>query len=96
VVEVKKKDSESSESLIRRFNRRVQQSGVLLRTKKAQYYTETPNERKVKDRAIRRSKIMEKKEYLRKIGKLDDLMAKTKGRGRTRGLVKLLGVKIKK
>ena len=95
MVEVKKKDNESSESLIRRFNRRVQQSGVLLRTKKDQYFASTPNDRKVKDKAIRRSKIKEKKEYLRKIGKLDDLMAKTKGRGRTRSLAKLLNVKFK-
>ncbi len=95
MVEVKKKDNESSESLIRRFNRRVQQSGVLLRTKKDQYFESAPNPRKLKDKAIRRSKIREKKEYLRKIGKLDELMAKSKGRGRTRSLAKLLNVKLK-
>lgn len=95
MVEVKKKDNESSEGLIRRFNRRVQQSGVLLRTKKDQYFEPTPNERLLKQKAIRRTKIREKKEYLRKIGKLDELMAKSKGRGRTRSLAKLLNVKFK-
>lgn len=95
MVEVKKKDNESSESLIRRFNRRVQQSGILLRTKKGQHYAPPMNERKTKEKAIRKSKISEKKEYLRKIGKLDEIMAKSKGKGRVRSLAKLLNVKMK-
>jgi ribosomal protein S21 len=95
VVEVKKKDNESSESLIRRFNRRVQQSGILLRTKKGQYYVPAPNERQNKEKAIRKAKISDKKEYLRKIGRLDEIMAKSKGRGRVRSLAKLLNVKLK-
>jgi len=53
------------------------------------------NERKTKEKAIRKSKISEKKEYLRKIGKLDEIMAKSKGKGRVRSLAKLLNVKMK-
>jgi len=72
VVEVRKKDGESIESLIRRFSKRVQQSGVLIRAKKSRFKESEKNRREQRDDAIRRQKIREKKEYLRKIGKLDD------------------------
>jgi len=72
VVEVKKKDGETIESLIRRFSKRVQQSGVLIRAKKSRFREEAKNRREQRVDAIRRHKIREKKDYLRKIGKLDD------------------------
>jgi len=72
VVEVKKKESETTESLIRRFSKRVQQSGVLIRAKKGRFKEPTKNKREAKEDAIRRQEGKEKKEYLRKIGKLDD------------------------
>ena len=37
MIEVKKKDRETSESLIRRFGRRVQQSGVLVQARKIRF-----------------------------------------------------------
>lgn len=72
MVEVRKKDSETSESLIRRFSKKVQQSGVLIRAKKTRFHEPSKNKRKVKEDALRRKDIKSKKEYLRKIGKLEE------------------------
>lgn len=73
MVEVKKREGESVESLIRRFTKRLQQSGKLLRVKKGKFYQPPKNKRQIKDEALRRKVLRETKEYLRKIGRLDDI-----------------------
>lgn len=80
MVEVKRREGESSESLLRRFTKRVQQSGVLIRAKKGKFKEARKSKREMREDAIRRRKIKEKKEYLRKIGKLDEFLKKKKGR----------------
>ena len=70
---MRKKDGESVESLLRRFTKRLQQSGKLLRVKKGQFYQTPKNKREQKEDALRRKELRETKEYLRKIGKLDDI-----------------------
>ncbi len=72
MVEVRRKEGESVESLLRRFTKRVQQSGVLLRAKRGRFYEPPKTKRKVREDALRRKGIREHKEYLRKIGKLDE------------------------
>jgi len=72
LVEVKRKEGESAESLLRRFTKRVQQSGVLLRAKRARFFESPKTKRETREDAIRRKSIRERKEYLRKIGKLDE------------------------
>lgn len=84
VVEVKKKEGESLESMLRRFTRRVQQSGILLRAKRGKHYERPKTDREEKEDAIRRTKIRSKREYLRKIGKLEELMPRRRF-GRRRG-----------
>ncbi|MFH1367133.1 MAG: 30S ribosomal protein S21 [Patescibacteria group bacterium] len=73
MVEVRKRDGESAESLIRRFTKRLQQSGKLLRVKKGRYFQPPKNKRQVKDEALRRKILRETKDYLKKIGRLDDI-----------------------
>jgi len=95
VVEVKKKEGESTESLIRRFTKRVQSSGVLLRAKENRYYSTKKSKLEKKEDAARRDQIKEKKELLRKIGKLDDFIDPR--RPNKRGTIKkLLQAKVKK
>ena len=95
MVEVKKKEGESLDSLLRRFTKKVQASGVLLRAKKGRFYTSDPSKREVRERAKRRALILEKKEYLRKIGKLDEILERKKPGKRPRGIAKkILAVKI--
>ncbi|MBU0597707.1 30S ribosomal protein S21 [Patescibacteria group bacterium] len=72
MVEVKKKDGESTESLIRRFTKKVQSSGVLIRAKKGRFYAPKKTQRESREDAARRTLIRDKKEYLRKIGKLEE------------------------
>ena len=72
MVEVRRKEGESVESLLRRFTKRVQQSGVLLRAKRARFFESPKTKREVREDAIRRKSIRDRKEYLRKIGKLDE------------------------
>lgn len=79
MVEVKKRENESSESLVRRFTKRVQQSGVLLRAKKRRFYENPKNKRAVKEDALRRMAIREQREILRKIGKLEEFDLKKRG-----------------
>lgn len=97
MVEVKKKEGESVDSLLRRFTKKVQASGVLLRAKKGRFYASAPSKREIRERAKRRNLIQEKKEYLRKIGKLDEILEQKKPGKRTRGIAKkILMIKINK
>lgn len=79
MIEVHKRNNESSESLLRRFSKRVQQSGVLLRAKKRRFYERGKNKRAVRVDALRRMAIREERELLRKTGKLEEFDLKRRG-----------------
>src|SRR3989344_3812182 len=72
MVEVKRKPNESMGSLLRRFNRFVQQSGVLLKAKNDQYRQKKMNERKEKNADIMGMHLGELRKRLTKLGKYDD------------------------
>lgn len=72
MVEVYRRDNESTESLVRRFMRRVQQSGVLLQARKVQFFTRKKSKRKVREAAMRRAKLQAERERLVKLGELDE------------------------
>jgi len=72
VAEVKRKKSETFESLLRRFHKKLQQSGRLIQSRKIRFYEPQKNKTKVRREALRRREIQEKREYLKKIGKLKD------------------------
>lgn len=69
---IKRREKESNERLLRRFSRRVQTSGLLLRTKKRQYHEPAKNRNRLRRDALRRLQIRNRLEYLRKIGALDE------------------------
>jgi ribosomal protein S21 len=85
VVEVRKKDNESTESLLRRFTKRVQLSGVLLEAKKGQYKEPSKSRQQRRVSALRRNKIRSKREYLKKIGKLEEIQDRRYHRSSSRG-----------
>lgn len=72
MIEVKKKDRESSESLIRRFSRRVQQSGVLVRARKTRFRTDEKTKREMIAGAIYKDKVRKVVSKLKKMGKFDE------------------------
>jgi small subunit ribosomal protein S21 len=69
LVEVKKKDNESFENLLRRFNRKVQQSGVLVRARKIRFFDKPKSRNLQRSAAQRRSVARAQKEELKKLGK---------------------------
>lgn len=69
MVEVKKKENESFDSLLRRFNRKIQQSGVLIRARKTRFFEPPKSRNLLKVAARRRSQIRAEKEELKKMGK---------------------------
>ena len=75
MLEVKKKDHESFEGLIRRFTKKTIQSGKIIQAKKIQFHQKPLSKRAQKNKAIRRENVKQQKEYLRKIGKLDDILS---------------------
>ncbi|MEI6288542.1 MAG: 30S ribosomal protein S21 [bacterium] len=72
MAEVKRKKSETFEALVRRFSKKVQQSGRLIQTRKIRYFEKKKNKTAVRAAASRRQEIQTKRDYLKKIGKLDD------------------------
>ncbi|MBI5370041.1 30S ribosomal protein S21 [Candidatus Uhrbacteria bacterium] len=77
MVEVKRKKTESFESLLRRFSRRLQQSGNALEARKIRFFAVDPNKNKQRASALRRNQIRLKREYLERIGQLKDEPRKT-------------------
>ncbi len=76
--EIKRKNKESFESLLRRFSKQVQQSGKLLQVRKVRFFKKKKNTRALKESALRKQMIENKKEYLKRIGKLKDTFPGTK------------------
>lgn len=57
MIEVKKKERERFDSLLRRFNREVQQSGILTIVKQNRFFETAPNRRLRRQAAIRKNVI---------------------------------------
>lgn len=70
MAEVKRKKGETFESLMRRFSKKVQQSGRLIQSRKIRFFEAKKNRTRVRAAASRRAEINSKREYLKKIGKL--------------------------
>jgi ribosomal protein S21 len=67
MIQVTRKDSkESIENMLRRFNRKVQQSGVLATAKQSQYFEKPTSKRDRRQKAIvRRERKLSKAKKLR-------------------------------
>lgn len=61
MIEVKRKGEERPEILVRRFNREIQQSGVLTLAKKKRYFEKELNRNAKRKSAVRRSVILSSK-----------------------------------
>lgn len=72
MIEVKKKDRETPESLIRRFSRRVQQSGVLMQARRARFRADEKSKREMREGAMYKAKVKKIVGKLKKMGKFDE------------------------
>jgi len=70
VIEVKKNQGESNTSLLRRFSRRVQESGIIYKVKKSRYSERQKSSLTQKTSALRRLKKGKEIERLKKLGKI--------------------------
>lgn len=82
MLEVRKKDGESFESLIRRFTKKTIQSGKILQAKKIRFFSKGKSKRELKDSALRRKTISSKLDYLKRVGKLDEFDLKKRNKKR--------------
>lgn len=72
LVEVKKREHESTESLVRRFHRKIVASGVLLAAKHVRFFERPKSKERRRTDALRRSELRKEREVLRKLGKLEE------------------------
>lgn len=72
MIQVKRKERETAESLIRRFSRRVQQSGVLRRVRKLRFRQEEQSRDDRRSEALYKVKIRKEINRLKKLGKFDE------------------------
>jgi ribosomal protein S21 len=70
-VKVTKKEKETVASLIRRFQKAVQKSGILIRARERMYRDRNLSEEKKKRRALRREELKKYYEKLDKLGLLE-------------------------
>lgn len=70
-LEVRKKERETSQNLIRRFTKNIQRSGILLRARKIRFKERKKSEQMKKRAALRREKLKKEYERLRKLGKVE-------------------------
>lgn len=70
MVEAKRRENETTGAMLRRFTRRVQQSGILLRARKMRFYDPGPTKRVVRARALRKKTLAKERSRLEKLGKL--------------------------
>jgi len=70
-VKVTKKEKETVASLIRRFQKAVQKSGILIRARERMYRDRNLSEEKKKRKALRREELKKYYEKLDKMGLLE-------------------------
>jgi len=68
-LEVKKQQRETPQALIRRFTKRLQQSGILLRARRVRFRQRSKSRQMEKRAALRREEIKKEYEKLKKLGR---------------------------
>ena len=72
-LEIKKEGRETPQNLVRRFSRRMKQSGILLRARKARFKEREKSKQMKKRSALRREELKKEYEKLEKLGEKKDV-----------------------
>lgn len=80
MVYVKRRDHETTGAMLRRFSRRVQASGILLRARRARFYASRPTRRQQRERALARTARLQERSRLAKLGRLPSRPAASRRR----------------
>lgn len=70
MIEIRKKERESTTSLLRRFSKKVRQSGVMLNARKNRFYEKPRSKYQQKTTALRREKLRALRRELLKTGEI--------------------------
>lgn len=70
-LEVKKQERETTQNLIRRFTKRVQKSGILLKARESRFYQRSKSRQMKKKEALRRERLKQEYKKLEKLGKIE-------------------------
>lgn len=71
-LEISKQERESSQSLVRRFSKRVKLSGILLRARSIRFHTRPKSKQMKKRSALKREELKREYERLKKLGKIKE------------------------
>ena len=71
IIVTKKQDRENSQSLVRRFAKTVQRSGILRLAKANRFHKRSKSRQAKRRAALRREELKKEYEKLRKLGKLE-------------------------
>jgi len=77
VLEVKRRQKESVQSLIRRFTQRVRRSGVLIQARKVRFKEESKSKQAKKKAALKKAELRKKYEKLKKTGEIYESKKRT-------------------
>lgn len=69
MIEIKRKEGESSNSLLYRFSKIIRRSGVLKEAKRKKFYINKPNRRYMRESAIYRANKIKEIMKMKKLGK---------------------------
>jgi hypothetical protein len=69
-IKIQKKGRENSHSLVYRFTKAVQESGILVRARGTRFKDRNISEEKKKRAALRREELKKEYEKLKKLGKI--------------------------
>jgi ribosomal protein S21 len=69
-IEVSKNPNENNASILRRFSRRVQETGMLSKVKAKRYSERAPSKLSLKNKALKRIIRRKEVEKLKKLGKM--------------------------
>ncbi len=69
MVEVYRKEHETIGAMMRRFSRKMQMSGILVRARQNRFFKNKPTKRVVRVQALRRKRLEQERMRLEKLGK---------------------------
>ncbi|MBI3442469.1 MAG: 30S ribosomal protein S21 [Candidatus Sungbacteria bacterium] len=72
MVEVRRRQHETTGAMLRRFTRRVQQSGILINARRLKSYKPAKSKRQTREHALRREQKTAERMRLDKLGKLPE------------------------
>ena len=70
IIEIKKNPNENNSSILRRFSRKIQESGIIRKVKGARYNERKESKLKVKKSTLKRMARRREVEHLKKLGKM--------------------------